>query len=209
VRNDIIVSHSSRTIHDDKNIYIVNPISWQGHTCIKGDYHIVHIRHCHINYCWNFIPVPTDIALVSISKLTCPARFNIAELITSIPWDQVIIITAIIKKIDSVPTNFSACVWSSVISPPRTRIPHFNLARLSTSVPRIIVPVVTLIMTPVYPVSTNLIAIVRLIVIAICTLPAIFYFTDICTSISICVGKSRNIYFYRKIIVISNSWRTC
>lgn len=128
MRDHIIVPHSSRTVHDHQNINIINPISWQGDTSIESHQHIVHISHSHISYNRHLIPMPAHIPLVSIPKLACPARLNVTELITPVSGNKVIVITAIVLKINPIPTDLCACVSSSVIRPPRAGIPHFYLA---------------------------------------------------------------------------------
>ena len=128
VRDNVIVSHSSRAIHDHKDVYVVNPISWQSDTGIESHKHIVHIRHCHICDDRHFIPMPAHIPLVSVPKLTCPAGLYIAELIASVPRDKIIIIAAIVLQIYPVSTNFCTCVCGCVICTPRARISHFYLA---------------------------------------------------------------------------------
>ena len=204
MRDHIIVPHSSRTVHDHQNIHIVNPISRQCDTRIECNQHIVHIGHSHIRYSRHLVPMPAHIPLVSIPKLACPAWLNVTELITPVPRDKVIVITAIVLKVDPIPTDLCASIGSSVIGPPRAGIPHFYLAGLCASVPGGIVPVITLIVPPVYAVPTDLIAKVSLVVVAPRAVPAIFHFTNICAAVSVCIGKSGDVYFYGKVVVISN-----
>ena len=128
VRDYVIVSHSSRAIHDHKDVDVVNPICWQSDTGIESHKHIVHIRHCHVCDYRHFIPMPANIPLVSVPELACPAGLYIAELIASVPRDKIVVIAAIVLQIDPVSANFCACVCGCVICTPRARIAHFYLA---------------------------------------------------------------------------------
>ncbi len=153
--------------------------------------------------------MPANIPLVSVPKLTCPAGLNITKLIASVPRDKIIIIAAIVLKIDPVSTDFCTCVCGRVICTPRARIAHFYLAWFCASVPGGGVPVITLIMAPVNAVPTNFIAKICLVVVTSKAFPSIFNFADVCASVSISVSKSRDVNFHWKVVVISNCWRTC